>query len=139
MKAYGLIVFLVSMLLVSCQKEEGDYSTERIKSDILVSLDTVKGEAHLVLETEEIYSCINYTINYSEHKVAGKTLIKLGRVLKPGLCFRATGPAKAISPLRDNGKGDTLGFSILFKRKSYSGWAYNGEIGLENPGKVKLK
>ena len=83
----------IASLTISCQSSDEE-THERISGDVLVSVENSEGLVALEFETEEIYPCYNYYLDYELARGDHQFTVRLKKLVKPALCQRATGPAR---------------------------------------------
>ncbi|MCB0738084.1 MAG: hypothetical protein KDC92_11265 [Bacteroidetes bacterium] len=93
-------------------------------------------DSYILVETSDDYGCFNYSISYQSQLVDGVNELIFENILKNGGCQRLVGPATVEIPIDTS---QTLNFKMKLKRKWYTGKVENGEISLDNPGRIKLK
>jgi len=94
MKKFYFLFIVFPLIFSGCFDLSDD---EDIKSDINVkmweSVDSTQRVFKLLCYTDDVYSCVNYTIGTSIEKNNGVTTIKFKGIYAPSLCLTANGPA----------------------------------------------
>jgi len=82
----------VLFLLIACN---GNKTKEPIESDVIVSFLKENDQVVIEAETEKIYGCFNYQLNYVKNSAEKTITVNFSDITIPEVCMRALGPARA--------------------------------------------
>lgn len=99
----GITFVLFTVLVSNCSPFDDPYLP--IEGNIILGmyeqLDSTERKIYIILETERIYDCENYTLTYNTNVEDSVLSIELERIYAPEVCYTTRGPALATFNITD--------------------------------------
>ncbi len=99
----ALLILCAALALPGCLQHDAVVRSPLVGSRVRVDLREVLSPTGRSLEmraaTEQIYPCVNYTLNYQLVRVGDRLNVDFTGVTSPAICLTALGPARCLIPL----------------------------------------
>jgi hypothetical protein len=127
---YLIYLIIFTAIISGCKKNK--LATD-INSNIIIELQETATEKALIrATTSELYSCANYSIEFSKRKIGSNIIISFKHVNKSDVCLTAFGHAQSSIDLDDLDKNE---YNLKFK---LNGKVTKGTLTM-NPYKIELE